>query len=272
MFFPRADYKANAFTYLLTPRFKVSENLMVYARAASGYRPGHPNSGAANLDLPPGVGADRTENYEIGAKGELLNRALGFDASLYRINWKDIQYLSFDPTTGAGYLANGNRAKSQGLELSLDAKPVKGLTLNAWITLNEAVLTEPFPPTAFVNVKSGDRLPYGSRFSGNFSADQEFALGGGVMGYAGGSVSYVGERQGDFPNIFAPTAARQILPAFAQTDLRAGASYGKWTANLFVNNVADKRGLLRGGIATVYPYAFNYIRPRTVGLSVERAF
>ncbi len=269
--FPRADHKATAFTYMLTPRFKVSDDLMVYARAASGYRPGHSNNGPANENLPPGVGPDRTENFEVGAKGELLDRTLGFDASLYRINWKDIQYLSFDANTGIGFLANGNRAKSQGFELSLDAKPLKGLTLSSWVSLNEATLTEPFPPSAFVNVKSGDRLPYSSRFSGSISADQQFGFRGGVIGYVGGSLSYVGERLGDFPNIFSPPA-RQALPAFAQTDLRTGVEYNGWSAKLFVNNVADKRGLLRGGIGTVYPFAFNYIQPRTVGLSVEKAF
>ena len=47
---PKTHTSANAFTYLVTPRFKVSPDLMVYARIASGYRAGGPN-----LTLSPGT-------------------------------------------------------------------------------------------------------------------------------------------------------------------------------------------------------------------------
>src|SRR5882724_2881956 len=41
---PAINFTANAFTYLVTPQFKVSSDLMVYARIASGYRAGVFNS------------------------------------------------------------------------------------------------------------------------------------------------------------------------------------------------------------------------------------
>ena len=53
---------------------------------------------------------------------------------------------------------------------------------------------------------------------------------------------------------------------------RAGAKYQSWTVNFFVNNVADKRGLLSGGINSSPPFAFNYIQPRTAGFSVSKTF
>ncbi len=40
---PTLRAKTEPFTYLLTPRFQVSADLMVYARLASGYRAGGPN-------------------------------------------------------------------------------------------------------------------------------------------------------------------------------------------------------------------------------------
>ena len=44
--FPGTTLNENdAFTYLLTPRFKISSDFMVYARLASGYRPGGINAG-----------------------------------------------------------------------------------------------------------------------------------------------------------------------------------------------------------------------------------
>ncbi len=41
---PPISADGDAFTYLLTPRFRVSDQLMLYARFASGYRPGGPNN------------------------------------------------------------------------------------------------------------------------------------------------------------------------------------------------------------------------------------
>lgn len=264
---PEDHTGANALTYLVTPRFKVSPDLMIYARIASGYRPGGPN-----LTLSPGTpteySPDKTENYEIGLKADVLDGTLSIDSSLYYIDWKDIQLYLVNPQTGLGYNGNGSQAKSQGVELSVESKPVTGLTVAAWVTLSDAELTQAFPTTSSAYGISGDSLPYSSRFSGNLALHQEFPLTDHVKGFVGGSVSYVGSREGEFTS----SAARQELPAFARTDLQAGAKYDAWTLNFFINNLADKRGILTGGLGSYPPFAFSYIQPRTAGFSVVRTF
>jgi len=264
--FGEADSKGNAFTYLLTPRLKLTPDLMMYARVASGYRPGGPNPGAAGVGLPGEFGADSTQSYELGLKADAFDRMLSFDASLYYIDWKDIQVLLIDPNTGTGYYTNGNRAKSEGLELSVESRPLEHLTISAWLAWDNATLTEAFPAATGAYGAVGDRLPDSSRFSGNVSAEERFLLAGDLSVFFGGSVSYVGERIGEFT----ATPQRQPFPGYAQTDLHAGAKYNSWTLNLFVNNVTDKRGLLRGGLGSLYPFAFDYIQPRTVGLNLSK--
>jgi iron complex outermembrane recepter protein len=192
---------------------------------------------------------------------------LSFDVSLYHIDWKNLQLELLTPKD-AGYTSNASRAKSQGVELSVDSRPLSSLKIAAWVALNDAVLTEPFPSNSSSYGVAGDRLPYGSRFSGNFSIDQTFPVTATVKGFVGGSVSYVGDREGQFTG----SALRQTFPAYAKTDVRAGVSYESWTGNLFVTNLADKRGLLTGGIGTFNPIAFDYIQPRTIGLSVSKTF
>lgn len=81
-------------------------------------------------------------------------------------------------------------------------------------------------------------------------------------------MSYVGSREGEFT----ASAARQGLPAFARSDLQAGAKYADWTVNFFINNLADKRGVLAGGLGSYPPFAFQYIQPRVAGFSVVRTF
>jgi len=91
---------------------------MIYARAASGYRPGGPNPAAAALGIRETFAPDTTRNYELGIKGNALDRAISYDLSAYRINWSDIQLSLIDPSNGLGYNINAGRAKSQGIELS----------------------------------------------------------------------------------------------------------------------------------------------------------
>jgi iron complex outermembrane receptor protein len=257
----------NAFTYLLTPRFKVSQDLMVYSRIASGYRPGGPNPDAIAFGLPLSYKPDKTTNYEIGVKGDTLNHALTFDASVYYIDWKDIQLSYVDPNNGFGFNANGSRAKSEGVELSTQWKPVTGLTIGTWVAWNEAELTQGFPPSSSVYGVAGDRLPFGPRLSGSLSVDQQFPITGILAGFVGGSLSYVGDRVGNFTAPPPAVPPRQDYSGYAKTDLHVGVKADSWTINLYVNNLTDRRGILFGGLGTVpNPAAFTYIQPRTVGL------
>lgn len=267
---PPIEAKDNAVTYLLTPRFKVSQGLMVYARLASGYRPGAPNATQAVLQgAVSKYNPDRTYNYEVGAKGDLFDHMLSFDASLYYIDWKNIQIKLRTPNQVVGYAGNAGAAKSEGVEFSVESKPWTGMTISGWVAYDDAVITQ-IPSNTPVYLYPGDPLAYSSRWSGYVSLEQEFPLWSGAAGFVGSSATYVGDRKGIFTN--APTAIRQDYPAYAKADLRAGVRYGSWTANIYANNVADIRALANGGRGFSPPYAYVYIEPRTVGISLVKTF
>jgi iron complex outermembrane receptor protein len=267
---PGYTIKENAFTYLLTPRFKIATDFMVYARLASGYRPGGSNAGTPQV--PQTYSSDKTEDYEIGSKVDFLDHTLSLDASVYYINWKNIQLPLIYPVNGSTYVGNAAGAKSEGVELSAEARPVSDLTIGAWVSWNEAVLTQTVPgagQNGEIFGFSGERLPNTARISGNLSTTYDFPLTTDMKGFVGGALTYVGDRQDAFSSV---SVERQDLPAYAKLDLRAGTKYDSWTANLYVNNVTDKRGLISGGVGNAIPYAFYYIQPRTVGLSVTKTF
>jgi iron complex outermembrane receptor protein len=266
---PEVSSKENTFNYLLTPSFKVSSDLMIYSRLASGFRPGGPNLlHSVAPELPASFKADKTQNYEIGAKGDVRDHALSFDLSVFYVAWKDMQINLTDPSNGLAYNANGSGAKSQGLELSLESRPLTGLTMTASGAWTDSVLTEAFPAATGVVGAAGDRLPFSSRFSGHFSVQQDCSLPGSATGFVGGAASYVGDRLSEFTG----TAFRQPLPGYAKFDFRAGAKISSWTATFYVTNLADKRGVISASIG-VYPvYGFDYITPRTAGLSIAKTF
>lgn len=265
---PNPPLTSNTFTYLLTPRLKLTPDLMVYARLASGYRAGGSNGVNPIPPTPPQYNSDKTKNYELGLKGDFFAHRLTLDASLYYIDWVGIQLVLVNPTTQINYSINGSPAKSQGVELSTELRPLRGLTISAWGVYSDAVLTQDFPAGSTAYGVAGNRLPLSSRVSGQLSVRQEFPLWGDLTGFVGAAVNYIGNREG----LFTSSADRAYYPAYAKTDLSGGVSYNSWLMSLYANNVTDRRGIYGGGPGMFPPFAYEIIQPRTVGLSVTRKF
>jgi len=262
---PAIASSSTSFTYLVTPSFKIAPDIMIYARVASAFRPGGPNQ--VSPGVPSSYNPDQTKNYEVGAKGDLIDHKLSLDTSVYYIDWSNFQLQRFSPVTGLAYSANGSAAKSEGVEVSATLRPWQEGTVSGWFAYDDAVLTDALPAGPVVGVP-GDRLPVGSRFSGHIAIDQLFPLKDNVKGTAGVSANFAGDRLGEFQ----PTEMRQYYPGYTTVDLNMGAEYRSWAANLYVRNVADSRGLISGGLGYEIPYAFNITRPRTILFNVTKTF
>ena len=270
--FLNADVDDTAFTYQVTPRFKFTPDHMVYARLATGYRTGGPNPSCGNV--PCSYEPDTTKNIEVGAKGNFFAGAASYDVSVYDIEWKDIQLVEVDESDTFTFMENGGEARSQGIEASFEFTPSEGLLLSLWGTYMDATVKDAFP-TQNIFVADGDRLPFSSRVSGRFSASQEFSLSGYMTAHVGGAVTYVGDRKGEFVGTPDQLSLRQTYPAYAQLDLNSGVTFDDWKINLFAQNVLDKRGINGGGYYNQSNWNqnwFNYIPPRTIGLSLQRTF
>ena len=281
---PDQRASGNAFTYLITPRLKLSSDLMAYARVASGYRIGGPNAAAyspaaRSLGVPGSYAPDRTKNYELGLKAALLDQKLSFDLAVYYIDWSSFQVFVNQPypvnggTVNFGFTANAGNAKSQGVELAVDMHPARGLTVSLSASYDDAVLTQDIPKTAFSYGLKGDPLPYSMKYSGSLSVNQDIPLAGDWVGFVGGAVDYVGKRPFEFAG--SPTAPRVEIPGYTVLNLRGGAHYNSWLFNLYVNNVANKRGVVgltpSFGIA-VPGYSASVITPRAIGFGVSKTF
>ena len=260
---PLQHTKDTAFTYLATPQYRFSADAMLYIRLASGYRHGGPNSDAVALGAPLTFKPDKTQNYEIGFKGDLLNHAVSVDASIYYINWKDIQLAVLTPLE-VQYFTNASRAKSQGIELSAEARPREGLKISGWIAWNDASLEEAFPLNSTVAGEPGDRLPFSAKFSANLSVEDEFHVSGALRGFIGLSASYLGARQDVFTTADTP---RRVFPSYTQLNGTAGVRNDTWLVNAFINNATDRRGIVGFSLDHVA-----IIQPRTVGLSLAKSF
>lgn len=261
-------------TFLVSPRYKFDDDNMVYARVASGYRPGGPNPltpAQAAGGVPSSFGPDKLTNYEAGYKASLLQHALTLDISAFYIDWRDIQiqtvFNGFDAT------GNGGTAKSQGLELSTTYVPTPGLTLSGSLNYTEAKLTADAPG---IDAMDGDRLPNVPKVSGYLSADYSFHVAPAWEGYVGGSLHYTADRPSGFVSRAPAGFKRPVMPSYTTYDLRAGVTHGMWDLELYAKNLGNSRGItsLRSLAfdSVSNPYAASIIQPRTIGLTLSMEY
>jgi iron complex outermembrane receptor protein len=129
----------------------ITPDLMVYYTFSQGFRPGgfNQNGGAQHAPGPDGVpqyavpssySSDKLTNNEVGWKTEFLDHRLQWNGALYRENWNDVQVAFFDPGLIGNifYNTNGQNFLIKGIETSLVARVISGLTLQGAASWNES--------------------------------------------------------------------------------------------------------------------------------------
>ena len=136
---------AAAGLYSVSPRFEFTDTTSMYARVATGFRPGGPNVLPPG-PLPPGTpttyDSDELTSYELGLRTGNASGTFALDVAAFYLDWEDIQLLSV--INGFGLNANGGTAVSEGFELTATAIPVEGLTFSFNAAYANAELTEYF--------------------------------------------------------------------------------------------------------------------------------
>ncbi|MEI8298112.1 MAG: TonB-dependent receptor [Pseudomonadota bacterium] len=132
----------------------VTPDLMVYYTYSQGFRPGgfNQNGGALHAygedgvqqyAVPSSYQSDKLANNEIGWKAEFFNRRLQFNGAIYKESWDNVQVAFFNPglVGNVFYNTNGQNFELKGLELSLVARPLAGLTVQAGGSWNQSKQT-----------------------------------------------------------------------------------------------------------------------------------
>lgn len=258
------------FTYSIAPQWHVDANTMVYARVASGYRPGGPNAlpPVAPADVPREYGSDRTVNAELGIRSTQLDGLLSIDVAAFHVNWSDIQLLEIVDNYGIN--SNGGTATSQGLEWTLGYIPVHGLKFTWTGAYTDAYLTSPAPAVSGV---SGDRLAYAPKWGTSVDGEYDWAAFASFRGFLGATWSYVGSRVTDFGSSPSGTA-QVVLPSYNTSDVRVGLDNNHYRVTLYGKNLGDARGItyyVSSGAPGLEGEA-TVIQPRTIGVTLSAKF
>lgn len=276
---PRAtsnfEFEDNVTTYLATVRWRPTRNISTYLRAASGYRPGGPQN---NPSPPPGaqtrIRPDTTWNYEAGIRAQFLNDTLAVNASVYHIDWSEIQLnTNFQ---GVVLQANGGDADVDGFELEFVARPSPLLTIAANVGHTDARITRIDPGAATsIGARAGDALPLTPKWTTSLLVDHRIPFAGEVEANVGATLRFRSDMPSSYPNAF--LNPNIDVPSLTTLDLRGSVEFNRFTLQLRAENVFNELGYT--SLATNFlvtpaipvPTTATVIRPRsfTIGLSTK---
>jgi outer membrane receptor protein involved in Fe transport len=269
------------FTWSIAPTFNFADNQMVYARVATGYRPGGPALiiPGAPPDFPLSYKSDSTVNYELGTKGATQDGRFTWDLAAFYIDWTDIQVLTqfVSESSGVTYTITGNAgtARSKGLEWNLGWEATDQLMFTVNGAYVDAKLTE---DARGLGGYDGDQLPFVPEWTNTVNADYTVDFGDVPVTF-GVTWRYVGKRYTGFGAPASPDADRGPgshveLPDYHTFAAQIIATYDRWRFRVYGQNLTDERAL------TAYSPGSGYnltgfgqiIQPRTFGFSVGLSF
>jgi iron complex outermembrane receptor protein len=270
-----------------------------------------PTTGPAQYRNPYSYAPDTLTNNEIGLKTEWFEHRLQFNASVYDMEWKNAQFVFFDPTDGFGssnFVTNGPNYRIKGVEIQLVARPFDGLTVQGSSSWNDSdqenAVCLPVNNPALSNygtciaqtIKSGNvnniTSPLGepnsrtafsppmqfslmARYDWNLLHDYRAFISAGAN-HTGGMFNqpagYPTPGVGSTP-IYPATSVRERFyqPGYTTYDASLGVAKDNWTATLYGQNLSNSD-------ASTYTNTAQYIeqevplRPRVLGLRLDYKF
>ena len=267
--------------------YQFDKDLLVYATAAKGFRPGGgtgpvPTQGATSCEPqlqveynshgafvagPVQFSSDSIWSYELGEKWRSSDNRLTVNAAAYFENWSGVQQTDSLSSCGYVYTANAGDAHVYGGELEVNAVVVHDLQALANVSYSHSTLVS----SALVDssFSSGSPIQQVPKVTGTLALSYRHQLNDDLALTARAESTYTGSRTD-------ATYYVNTLPSYDLTNIRAGVDAGRWSAVLFVDNVADKRALLNNVTQDATNVAdWNRIavsQPRTAGIDVNVRF
>lgn len=275
--------------------YRFDERLLGYFTLSEGYRTGGSNAVPTCEDpLPPGqnvcalpnerlIKPDKTTNHEIGLRSSWFDGSLILNGALYMIDWEDIQVAGTTVNGAIPITVNAAEARSQGVELSAQARLSPNWRLTGSYTYNKAELTRDAPAiVSGEDAFDGDRLPGSPEHQANATLSYLRPLGDGMsLG-----IDYGVSAQSDVYTRVGLRNDGEILGGYAIHNIAANLYADRWTLRFYVRNLFDKYA--ETGVRNTYAsirdiegdgtsfrlrsYYHSVLEPMRVGVSVSYTF
>ncbi len=263
----------------VTPRieatWRLSDDKMVYATAANGFRTGRLQAplleGPCAADLveigidPAASGVvegDSLWSYEVGAKTSWNRNRYTVNLAAYTIDWSDIQQ-TINLDCGSGFVTNAGDVEVRGFEIETVASPTDSVQLNFSVGFADAEVAS-LGQFDVPGLTDGATVPEIPKWTVNTGGQYRFPIRGDMSGYLRADVSYRSEVFEDFDE--SPELRR---PDYWLGSARLGVESERWDASLYVDNLFDELivNTIASNGAVLRPG-----RPRTWGVRVGYTF
>ncbi len=286
----------------ITPRFgltyQYTDDDMVYASGAKGYRAGGGNAASAVgnslcnpslaalglTSVPTSFGPDTLWSYEIGAKDQLFEKKLAIQASVYYIDWTNIQTGVTLNSCAQSFTANRGRAVSKGFDLQVAAVLAEGLKAGANVGYTNAF----YPNAAYGSPVNGvtpllngageklaNVLPWTASAHAEYSRDIG-SLWQDTRSYLRVDYRWLGAANALNPqdNAFDPAVGPYQNQAYGILDVRAGVLHQGFDVSAYVLNATNKDPLVgfSHSVAGDPIFTAAAIRPLTAGFTAYYRF
>lgn len=206
----RSQYDNTDFSWKLGAQYQATPDIMVYGFYGRGYKGPGFNDSFPTATSNVVVREETSKTAEVGIKSSFFDRHLTLNVSAFHTKFDNFQVQSFDPTLATFLVQNAAKVTSKGIEASLFATPLEGLSISGSASLLSSKF-DSFPgaqcyPTqttlgcsATVNLfdASGLRLPASPKFTSSVQVRYEAPTGGTVRPFVQGnwyhrsSINYV---------------------------------------------------------------------------------
>ena len=265
------------FTPMGNITWNVNDDDMVYFTAAKGYRIGGANplfpvSACTEItEEPSSFDSDSVWSYELGTKDKLFGGRLQTSASVYYLEWSNIQQTVALPSCGFRYTTNQGAAESRGFDLQAEWLLTDELDIDASLGYTDAYYTSTSSSAGLVLANVGDKLP-GSPWSASLGAQYTRTVWGKdaflrlEYEFSGGETGLTPDRD---PGTTLFDRGLEPEPATNMFTLRAGATVRSVNFVVFMDNIFNANPVLDLNHQDNRTKLFEAttFRPRTFGLT-----
>jgi len=219
----------------VTLRYMPSDTWNLYGGYSRGFRSGGFNQTGVGAAGIPGIGdlfdQETANTFEVGAKGQFLDRRLTTSANLYYTRAKGSYFFVFDPTTSTQNLGNLGRVDYRGLELETSARATDHLDLYLRVGVTDSDIKESTRAATDV----GNQAPLVSKYTVNLGAQFRHPLGGGpgLQGVIRADFQRIGPTYW-YPDNFTRRDPVDLL------NLRVGVESDRWALIAWAKNLFDE--------------------------------
>ncbi len=261
-------------------RWQPRADLTLYGTRSEGYRLGGTNNPgiinnprSAEAGVPPLFEADKVTSYEVGMKSQWMDGAVQWNNAAFFMLWENLQVDGDDPTGAFGFIGNAGEAEVMGFETEVIGR-FGNLDLTAALTfLGKRELTEDqVSESVLAPGKAGDKIPQIPEMTASFAAQYNFQPP--IAGWDA-FVRVEGSHKGSSNTGLRPdSGANRFKDSFQLFNARLGFRNEERALNvqLFLENIADEAPDIAIGTGGGQPTNKITSRPRTLGLSVTKAF